>query len=113
MASVYTSGFEMVAGIAMEITARKKSAELAYAEALLEDLNEEGWIPLDSGDLIKSGHIEDDGEDGVSLVWTEPYAADQYTNIEYNHPNGGVPFWAEECVRDHGEKYASIARSIL
>lgn len=82
----------------------------AVAQEILQNCNE--FCPLDTGDLIKSGHVENGGK---YIVWDTKYAAAVYytgKNIRrVKNPNASAR-WAEVAKGKYKKHWASLANKI-
>lgn len=56
-------------------------------------------VPHDTGALVSSGTVRSDAQ-GSEIRYGNfgavPYAAIQHFNVEYNHPQGGGPFYLQQ-----------------
>lgn len=86
------------------------SALYVEAEAIMKDSKE--LVPVDTGVLRASGHVELPSIDGqgvkVEMGYggaAERYALIQHERLDYNHPNGQAKF-LEQPVLEHAQGMA-------
>lgn len=96
---------------ALVMAAVKEVAEDAGAQHLLAA--SQPLVPVDSGDLKASGHVERDGL-GAAVVYDVvatdgyPYGIRQHEDMALNHPNGGQAKFLEAPMHSEAEAIAAI-----
>lgn len=59
--------------------------------------------PVDTGELVASGHVVM-GAEGPEVVFNAPHAAAVHERFDLVHPNGG-PKYLERAILDNREKF--------
>lgn len=80
-------------------------AMLLAGEHILEESNR--IVPLEYGDLQRSGHVDQDG-DKTQVSYSTPYAVVQHENLSYNHAPGRSAKYLEKAANGAGPAIEAI-----
>ncbi len=98
------------------LAAAKPAATHAGAEVLLAA--SQPLVPVDTGELLASGRVVDDGE-SAKVVYDAvapdgyPYGIRQHEDLTLNHPNGGQAKFLEAPMHSHGAEVLAAEAAIL
>lgn len=102
------------AGVAVH--AALTAAETAAAQHILDKSKD--LVPVDTGQLRDSGHVEHDAG-GAAMVYDAtspegfPYGVVQHEDLTLNHPNGGQAKFLEQPMHTEGEAAFALAAVAL
>jgi hypothetical protein len=72
------------------------------AEDILTESQSE--VPLDTGDLMRSGRVERSGTREVLIRYVSPYALKQHEELSYSHGGGRKWKYLEDPLRRRGKQ---------
>lgn len=79
-------------------------AVLEVAEDALTEANDR--VPLDEGDLARSGEVTAFPEkSAASITYDTPYAIKQHEDVTLKHPRQGEDHWLERTVEENAPRY--------
>lgn len=90
-------------------TAAERALFLA-GEHILEE--SQRLVPLEYGDLQRSGYVDQDG-DTMVVGYNTPYALIQHENLEYNHAPGRTAKYLEKPANAAGPAIQEIFKREL
>ncbi len=100
----------------MELTGGTKDVEGLIRSAVTEgvgkalhhilDVSNEN-VPMDMGDLKRSGKVKQDGFGGT-ITYDEEYAVAQHERLDFHHPKGGSAKYLESAMNTEASKVAEI-----
>lgn len=98
--------------VQVTIHVNSKAVETAIQRALLlsgEHILDESTriVPLESGDLQRSGHVAQDG-DSVTIGYSSPYAVIQHEDLTFRHAAGRSAKYLEKPANAAGPAIAQI-----
>lgn len=87
--------------------AMRKAAALAVVEVAEDALTEANdRVPLDEGDLARSGEVVPHPEQSAaSITYDTPYAIKQHEDATLSHPRQGEPKWLERTIEQNAPRY--------
>lgn len=101
-----------IEGIARTTPEKAGAALFKRAEVIMTD-SKQNYVPVDTGALRGSGHVQLPEHHGNEVTVTmgyggvaEAYAIPQHENLSYNHTVGG-PKYLERPLLEHGKTLAA------
>ena len=85
----------------------RDAAEQAVREVAEDALTEANdRVPLDEGDLARSGEVVAFPEKLLAAItYDTPYAVRQHEDPSLRHPRQGEPYWLERTVDENAARY--------
>ena len=83
---------------------------LKIAQDILDDSN--ALVPVDSGNLQRSGEIYVDNQNKVQVYYTEDYAIYVHEDLSTNHPNGEAKFLEKSINKNKKKLEKAIAAEL-